>query len=170
MILQKITNTMQNICHHGYAQSECLVHDGERIVDIKTVDLDTKTGNVLVRVEATKDMQYEIHCIKEAKIKVEKTFENLLHELRDKDIVNWWLNGEGYHWEFNEDVRKENITNEDDVYTTDLKLLRKNAETKLWRNFLKNTNWETFNHEELEKVIDVIADIKDSKENRNERF
>ena len=53
------------------------------------------------------DQQCEIDYLMESKIELEKTFEKLLHELRDRNIVNWWLNGEGYHWEFNEDVRRK---------------------------------------------------------------
>ena len=52
------------------------------------------------------DQQCEIDYLMESKIELEKTFEKLLHELRNRNIVNWWLNGEGYHWEFNEDVRR----------------------------------------------------------------
>jgi hypothetical protein len=57
--------------------------------------------------EKENDLQYEMDCLRKSKIELEKTFEKLLHELRDRDIVNWWLNGDGYHWEFNEDIRRK---------------------------------------------------------------
>ena len=68
---------------------------------------DPETTETIVRTVKKDEQQYEIDCLRESKIELEKNFEKLLHELRDRDIVNWWLNGEGYHWEFNEDVRRK---------------------------------------------------------------
>ena len=92
----------------------CLVDDNSFVIAlfgfvlifiIETVR-DQETTKI-VRTVKKDAMQYEIDCLRESKIELEKNFEKLLHELRDRDIVNWWLNGEGYHWEFNEDIRRK---------------------------------------------------------------
>lgn len=51
------------------------------------------------------------------------------------------------------------IINEDDLFTTDYKKCRENAETKVLIRFFNNVKWETFTHDELQKVFDVVGDI-----------
>lgn len=59
---------------------------------------------------------------------------------------------------------KLRVFNEDEMFTTDLKRCRENAETVLWRKFLEGVKWETFTHEELKKVFDVVGGIIVAKE------
>ncbi len=51
-----------------------------------------------------------------------------------------------------------------DLFTTDYKKCRENAETVSWIRFLEGVNWETFTHDELKKVFDVVGDIIIAKE------
>lgn len=62
----------------------------------------------------------------------------------------------------NIDNRKTTI--KDNSITTDYKSCRENAETALWIRFLKGVNWETFTHDELKKVFDIVGDIVVAKE------
>ncbi len=56
--------------------------------------------------------------------------------------------------------------NEDDLFTTDIEKCRENAETKLWVKFLNRIKWESFTHDELQKITDVVADVIVNKENK----
>ena len=51
-----------------------------------------------------------------------------------------------------------------DSFTTDYKKCRENAESKAWIRFLNNVNWETFSHDELEKIYNTVEDVIVSKE------
>ncbi len=55
---------------------------------------------------------------------------------------------------------------EEDLFTTDYKKCRENAETKVLIRFFNNVKWETFTHDELQKVFDVVGDIIVAKENK----
>lgn len=57
----------------------------------------------------------------------------------------------------------ETIT-DDDLYTTDMKKCRENGERLSWIFFLNSVEWETFTHDELQKVFDVVGDIIVAKE------
>lgn len=57
---------------------------------------------------------------------------------------------------------------EEDLFTTDFKKCRENAETISWRKFLEGVKWETFTHDELKKVFDVVGDIIIAKEKKND--
>lgn len=52
------------------------------------------------------------------------------------------------------------------LFTTDYKKCRENAETKVLIRFFNNVKWETFTHDELQKVFDVVGDIIVAKENK----
>ena len=50
------------------------------------------------------------------------------------------------------------------LYTTDYKKCRENAETAVLIRVLSNMNWESFSHDELVKINEVVTDIIISKE------